>query len=202
VDCRVIAGNGDGAVYAIGANGTSDQGQLLWKFQTGGMIDVSAAYKDGVVYIASNDNHAYAIRADTGESLWQSEKLPGDGFHSCWLVLYQDDVSLGEDWTHGNQIIDARRLFIHRSNAVLAFGPGNSIGKLPLVPIQPMQQTLVTPAMDEGVMQPLHDRWMFLAKAYVMKESRAQLTKYLDEPAFEKGDLMFINNLIAAIESP
>jgi len=92
VDGRVIAGNRDGAMYAIGAHGTPNQGRLLWKYQTNGPIHISAAYKGGVVFFASNDNYAYAIRADTGSLLWKSEKMPGDGFHSWWPVVYQDYV--------------------------------------------------------------------------------------------------------------
>jgi hypothetical protein len=57
--------------------------------------------------------------------------------------------------------------------------------------------------VDEGVMQNLYDfNAMFQAKAYILKESRHELTKYLDVPAFERGDLFYIQNLIAAIEAP
>jgi len=92
VDGRVIIGNRDGWMYAIGAQGAPDQGQLIWKFQTGGLIDLSAAYKDGVVYFASNDNFAYALRASDGSLVWKSERLPGDGYQSYWPVIYQDKV--------------------------------------------------------------------------------------------------------------
>lgn len=92
VDGRVIAGNRDGYLYAIGAHGTPNQGQLLWRFQSGGMIDFSAAYKNGVVYFAANDNHAYAVRASDGSQVWKSDRLPGDGFQSYWPVVYQDKV--------------------------------------------------------------------------------------------------------------
>jgi hypothetical protein len=56
--------------------------------------------------------------------------------------------------------------------------------------------------VDEGVMQPLYDvNALFAAKAYIMKESRQELAKYLDAPAFERGDLFFIQNLVLAIEA-
>jgi hypothetical protein len=42
---------------------------------------------------------------------------------------------------------------------------------------------------------------MFQAKAYILKETREELTKYLDVPAFERGDLCYIQNLIAAVEA-
>jgi outer membrane protein assembly factor BamB len=86
----VIAGNRDGNMYAIGAQGTAKQGQLVWKYKTGGPIDLSAAYKNGVVYFASNDNYAYALDAATGALRWKSQKLPGDGYQSYWPVVYTD----------------------------------------------------------------------------------------------------------------
>ncbi len=43
---------------------------------------------------------------------------------------------------------------------------------------------------------------MFQAYAYIMKMPYDQLTKYLDVPAFETGDLFYIQNLIAALEAP
>jgi hypothetical protein len=56
--------------------------------------------------------------------------------------------------------------------------------------------------VNEGVMQHLYDYpAVFQAKAYILKESRQELTKYLDVPAFERGDLFYIQNLIAAIEA-
>ena len=57
--------------------------------------------------------------------------------------------------------------------------------------------------VNEGVMQHLYDRnALFLAKAYILKEPRTELTKFLDAPVFERGDLLYIQNLIAAIEAP
>lgn len=92
IDGKVIIGNRDGAVYAIGAHGSPNQGDLLWKFQTGGPVHYSPAYQDGVVYFASNDNHAYALNANNGSLIWKSQKLPGDGYHSFWPVIYGDYV--------------------------------------------------------------------------------------------------------------
>ncbi len=57
--------------------------------------------------------------------------------------------------------------------------------------------------VGEGVLQQLFDsNSIFLAKAYILKEPRTELTKYLDVPAFEVGDLFYIQDLIAAIEAP
>lgn len=55
----------------------------------------------------------------------------------------------------------------------------------------------------EAIIQPLYDlHALFLAKSLILKEPRPELVKYLDVPAFEKGDIFYILNLIAAIEAP
>lgn len=92
VDGKVIVGNRDGFMYAIGAHGTPNQGQLLWKFEAGGPIPMTAAYKNNVVYFAANDNYAYALNATTGQLIWKSNKLPGLQYQSYWPVIYQDKV--------------------------------------------------------------------------------------------------------------
>ena len=91
VDGKVYAGNRDGFFYAIFTQGPQ-RGQLSWKFATEGPILFSAAHKDGVVYFASQDSHAYALNAQTGALVWKSAKLPGAGFRSFWPVVYQDRV--------------------------------------------------------------------------------------------------------------
>ncbi|NLG51686.1 MAG: PQQ-like beta-propeller repeat protein, partial [Chloroflexi bacterium] len=83
VDGRLYAGNRDGHLYALNAA----TGELLWKFKTDGPILFSCAYKDGVLYFASNDSHAYAVSTD-GRLIWKSAKLPGAGFHAYWPVIY------------------------------------------------------------------------------------------------------------------
>jgi outer membrane protein assembly factor BamB len=42
---------------------------------------------------------------------------------------------------------------------------------------------------------------LFQAKAYILKESQAELFKYLDAPFFIQGDLYYIQNLIATIQA-
>ena len=88
---KVYAGNRDGFFYAIFTEGSAT-GQLAWKYKTGGPIHFSAAYKDGVLYFASDDSHAYALNAVDGTLLWKSMKLPGSGFHSWWPVVNQNYV--------------------------------------------------------------------------------------------------------------
>lgn len=91
VDDKVYAGNRDGTFYAVYIEGPN-RGQLAWSFKTDGPIHFSAAYKDGVVFFASDDSHAYALNSETGNIVWKSQKLPGAGFHSWWPVIYQDWV--------------------------------------------------------------------------------------------------------------
>jgi hypothetical protein len=51
----------------------------------------------------------------------------------------------------------------------------------------------------------MHHNWdspsLFAAKAYILKESREELAKYLDSPAFIRGDLFYINNLLIVLET-
>ncbi len=57
-------------------------------------------------------------------------------------------------------------------------------------------------AVDEGAMGVPYTNWaMFQARAYIFREPYAQLTKYLDAPGFARGDLYYMDNLIAAIEA-
>jgi outer membrane protein assembly factor BamB len=54
----------------------------------------------------------------------------------------------------------------------------------------------------EGVLQPLYDYpALFQAKALILQEPFDELVKWIDVPAFERGDLFYIQNLIAALEA-
>jgi hypothetical protein len=57
--------------------------------------------------------------------------------------------------------------------------------------------------INEGVMSPLYNyAALFQAKAYLLKESRNELTPYLDVPGFAVGDLFYLQNIVAALEAP
>ena len=43
---------------------------LLWRNPTGGWVVNAPTVADGVVYAGSDDNHVYALDAETGELLW------------------------------------------------------------------------------------------------------------------------------------
>ena len=53
-------------VYACDAA----SGNILWTAATGGANTSSPAVVNGVVYIGSADHNLYAIKADTGQTLW------------------------------------------------------------------------------------------------------------------------------------
>jgi outer membrane protein assembly factor BamB len=55
-------------VVAIGQDGNS-----RWRFQTDGGVESSPAVVDDTVYVGSNDNHVYALDANTGTQQWAFE---------------------------------------------------------------------------------------------------------------------------------
>lgn len=94
----VFLGNRDGYFYAIDAN----TGAVKWKFQTGGPVRFSAAYKNGVIYFGADDNVAYALNA-SGTLKWKTPSpgstgaLPGVGFSTYWPVIYTNPAD-GKDY--------------------------------------------------------------------------------------------------------
>jgi hypothetical protein len=56
--------------------------------------------------------------------------------------------------------------------------------------------------IGEGVISPPYNyASIFKAKAYILKESPEELAKYLDVPGFARGDLFYIQNLVAILDS-
>jgi hypothetical protein len=54
----------------------------------------------------------------------------------------------------------------------------------------------------ENALNPLYDtQALFLAKAWILNEPGSRLEPYLDVPAFARGDLFYIQKLVAAIEN-
>ena len=54
----------------------------------------------------------------------------------------------------------------------------------------------------EGTFQHLYDYpALFQAKAYILQQPYSELVKWLDAPAFYRGDLFYIQNLVAALEA-
>ena len=56
--------------------------------------------------------------------------------------------------------------------------------------------------LGEGTNHHLYDTpAVFQAKAYVLNEPFSELAKWLDAPAFYRGDLFYIQNLAAALKA-
>ncbi len=55
----------------------------------------------------------------------------------------------------------------------------------------------------EAIIQPLYDvNALFQARALILKQPASTLVKYLDVPAFQRGDLFYIQNLVAVLNAP
>jgi outer membrane protein assembly factor BamB len=58
-------------------------------------------------------------------------------------------------------------------------------------------------SFEEAMLHNLYDYpALFQAKALILRESYEELVGYLDVPAFARGDLFYIQDLVAAIEAP
>jgi outer membrane protein assembly factor BamB len=88
---KVYLGNRDGFFYAVYING-SNAGRLAWRYEVGAPILYSASYTNGMVIFGANNNHAYALDAETGAVRWVSNQFSGAGFRAWWPVIYQNQV--------------------------------------------------------------------------------------------------------------
>jgi outer membrane protein assembly factor BamB len=61
-------GTNDGYLLAYSA----EDGALLWRYQTKGLVLSQPIVADGIVYVGVNDGCVYALRADDGNLLWQT----------------------------------------------------------------------------------------------------------------------------------
>ena len=67
----VYVGSDDGYLYAIDAA----EGDLEWRFETGGPVESSPTVFDGTVYVGSRDGFLYAIDAVEGDEQWSIDTL-------------------------------------------------------------------------------------------------------------------------------
>ena len=93
VNNTIYVGNRDGYFYAISAA----TGQLVWQYPAAnqdpiGPIHLSPAYKNGVIYFATDYNYAYALN-ENGTLGWKSQKMVGDGYNSYWPVIYTEPTT-------------------------------------------------------------------------------------------------------------
>ncbi len=72
LDDQVIAADSDNSLYSV-----SLSGQLQWAFETKHSLWATPVSNGDIIYLPSMDHHIYAIRADNGELVWQSEDLGG-----------------------------------------------------------------------------------------------------------------------------
>ena len=62
-----------------------DDEALLWRYAAGGWVVNAPTVSDGVAYVGADDNHVYALDAETGEALWRFET--GDVIRSTPTVI-------------------------------------------------------------------------------------------------------------------
>jgi outer membrane protein assembly factor BamB len=95
-DNLVYFGSGDGSVYAL----QTDNGKLLWKFETKGIVHSSPVLYNGNLYIGSWDQYLYAIDAKTGKEKWKFKTGEDTVYHllegiQASPAIYNDAVYFG-----------------------------------------------------------------------------------------------------------
>ena len=63
---KLYIGSYDNYIYCLNAN----NGDEIWKFETGGIVYSSPAISNGKLYIGSGDSNVYCLNADTGKKIW------------------------------------------------------------------------------------------------------------------------------------
>jgi outer membrane protein assembly factor BamB len=108
---------------------------LSWSYQTGGRIFSSPAVANGVVYVGSDDNNVYALKASTGAVLWkyttggrvESSPAVANGVvyvGSDDMNLYALNASTGTllwQYTTGAEVVSSPAV----ANGVVYFGSGD-----------------------------------------------------------------------------
>jgi PQQ-like domain len=171
----VLAGNRDGYFYALDAL----TGALKWKYPTGGPISFSAAYKDGVLYFASQDMYAYALNAKTGSLVWKSAKLLGQSFTSFWPVIYTDKSS-GKDYVSfsGGEDYRASELSLTADETSI-FNALFSGGVLP-TGIVPGNWALGTTTMDASIITNYYANKPYRRRVFFLDSSNGQEFTFSD----------------------
>ncbi|MBR8535341.1 PQQ-binding-like beta-propeller repeat protein [Carboxylicivirga sediminis] len=91
----VYIGSGDQHIYTLNA----ENGELVWKYRTGGVVHASAVIHDEKVLIGSFDGCFYAIDGHSGEVVW-TFKTVGDRYFPNGAIqkaacIYRDKVIFG-----------------------------------------------------------------------------------------------------------
>ena len=69
---QIVAANSDNSLYSLDLSG-----QLLWTFETGHSLWGKPATDGEIVYLPSMDHHVYALQADSGAVVWETDDLGG-----------------------------------------------------------------------------------------------------------------------------
>ncbi len=84
----VYVGDWRGNVYAFRAR----DGELVWRFHTGGKVKAGASLSGGTLYVGSYDGHVYALAARSGRLRWraaaQGNFLGNATFYATPAVAY------------------------------------------------------------------------------------------------------------------
>ncbi|MEA2640098.1 MAG: hypothetical protein QOF51_1492 [Chloroflexota bacterium] len=91
-DGKVMLGGRDGAFYGV----DSAAGSILWRYDAGAPILMTAAYDDGKAFFGSMDMYIHAVNTSDGTRAWRSTQLPGAALKDYWPIA-----------THGKLIVRA-----------------------------------------------------------------------------------------------
>ena len=75
---KVYFGSGNGNFYCLDAG----KGNMIWKFQTNGVIHDSPAVYDGKVYFGGWDTYLHALDAETGTEIWKFRSGTDTTYHN------------------------------------------------------------------------------------------------------------------------
>jgi hypothetical protein len=121
---------------------------------------------------------------------------------------FDKDNPRGPDAHNDSQILSVARNFMFMTPELAAYLRANALTKMQAAFSEYRETapywfvTRFEAAYNENVMQPLYDyQALFAAKALIFQHSRQDLARYLDVPAFARGDLFYIQNLIYTIEA-
>ena len=121
---------------------------------------------------------------------------------------FAKDNPRGPDAHNDSQILSVARNFMFMTPELGAYLRANALAKVQAafneyqVTAPYWFVTRFEASYNENVMQPLYDyQALFAAKALIFQHSQQDLARYLDVPAFARGDLFYIQNLIYTIEA-
>lgn len=94
-DNKILIGGQDGYFYALDPL----TGNIVWKYNTGSPILMTAAFNNGKVFFGTMDSFVYALNTSPTSTTdptkilaWKSVKITGVGFKDYWPVVFQGKV--------------------------------------------------------------------------------------------------------------